>query len=96
LASSSAAGQRPPSESAALSEGEAYNGKTLPARHDAVRKVRIRDVAPGARQMEFLDDGADAGPLVKPAENHTWSKVARARQQVIFPVAERKPMPAGN
>ena len=52
----------------------------------------------GGRRMEFLDAGtaSDAGPRVNVPESHRWSKVARARQQVIFPVTEMKPMPAEN
>jgi Papain family cysteine protease/Bacterial Ig domain/CARDB len=81
-----------------LDAGDAYNGKMLPARDASVRKVHIRAAGPGARQMEFLDDGADtdSGPRVKTAETHTWSKLARARQQVVFPCREAKPMPSGN
>jgi hypothetical protein len=80
---------------ASLDGGEAYNGKVLPAREAAVRKVRIRDVAPGATQMEALDD-VDAGPRVKTADTHPLSKLAQARQQVVFPVVEAKAMPSAN
>jgi hypothetical protein len=81
-----------------LSSGEAYNGKVLPGRRASVRRVRISDTAQGGRQMELLDKDAttESRPRVKAAESHRWSKLARARQQVIFPVAEMKPMPAGS
>ena len=73
--------------------GEAYNGKVIPAREGSVRQVRIRP-RPTGRRMESLDGGpSDAGPRVKAAEAPRWSKVARAAQQVIFPIAEMKPMP---
>jgi hypothetical protein len=73
--------------------GEAYNGRTIPAREGSVRQVRITTTANG-RRMESLDGSpSDAGPRVQAAEAPRWSKVARAAQQVIFPIAERKPMP---
>lgn len=77
---------------------EAYNGKTLPARQASVRRGRISSTPEGGRRMEFLNESAvaDARPRVKAAESHRWSKLARARQQVIFPVTEMKPMPDGN
>lgn len=80
------------------SPGEAYNGKVLPGRQASVRRVRISDTAQRGRQMELLDGDAapESGPRVKAAESHRWSKQARARQQVIFPTVEMKPMPNGN
>ncbi len=78
--------------------GAAYNGKTLPTREARMRRVRISSTPQGDRRMEFLDQGAtaDAGPRLNTAAAPQWSKVARARQQVIFPVTEMKPMPRGN
>src|SRR5262249_12573688 len=101
LAGDSAAQQRAGRsslEQAARPEGDAYDGKTLPRSDAAVRKVRIRALGGSARQMEFIDGAAqaDSGPRVKPAESHTWSRLARARQQVVFPVVEAKPMPNGS
>ena len=90
-----AAAQGDGTQQASLDGGEAYNGKVLPARDAAVRKVRIRAVAPGATQMEALDD-VDAGPRVKTADTHPLSKLAQARQQVVFPVVEAKAMPSAN
>jgi len=81
-----------------LATGEAYNGKVLPDRHAAVRKVRISETAQGNRAIEFLDKdpAAKSRPRLRMAKTHTWPKLARARQQVIFPVSERKPMPGGS
>jgi len=94
----SGAGAQTDDESGAAAPGEAYNGKTLPTREGPVRRVRITTTPQGGRRMEFLPEptAADAGPRVKAAEAHRWSKVARARQQVIFPVTEMKPMPNGD
>ena len=77
--------------------GEAYNGKALPPRDGSPRMVRITTTAQGDRRLDALDAGppADAGPRVKAAESPYWSTTARARQQVIFPVREMKPMPTG-
>ena len=77
--------------------GEAYNGKTLPARDGSLRTVRITTTAQGDRRLEALDARmpADAGPRVRAAASPRWSTTARARQQVIFPVAAMKPMPGG-
>jgi hypothetical protein len=63
-----------------------------------VRNVRITTASQGRRVMEFLGDDAidDSGPSVKAADSPRWSKTARARQQVIFPVTETKPMPEGD
>jgi hypothetical protein len=85
-------------ENGAIVPGKGYNGKTLPARQASLRKVRISTTPQGRRQMQFLDDGAAAAtaPRLKAAEPHPLSKLARARQQVIFPVSEMKPMPNGN
>src|SRR5262249_45372205 len=81
-----------------LATGEAYNGKVLPDRHAAVRKVRISETAQGNRAIEFLDKdpAAKSRPRLRMAKTHTWRKLARGRQQVIFPVSERKPMPGGS
>lgn len=91
-AGASDVGGSPSSEPGAIVPGYAYNGKTLPA--PAVRKVRL-STTPQGRQTEFLGEGAaaDSGPRVKAAESHQWSKTARARQHVIFPVIDMKPMP---
>jgi hypothetical protein len=85
-------------ETGAPISGEAYNGKHLPEREGAVRKVQISTGPEGGRRMDLLGAGAaaDSGPRVKAAESQEWSKVARARQQVIFPVAEMKPMPGAH
>jgi hypothetical protein len=79
-----------------ITPGEAYNGKILPGQ-GSMRKVRISATPQGGRRMEFLGTGASSGsgPRLKAAA-HGWSKLARARQQVIFPVAEMKPMPKSN
>jgi hypothetical protein len=95
---SAAAVQRDASSTPAeesLDGGEGYNGKLLPSREAPVRTMQIRAARPGAAQSESLDDG-DAGPRVKAAETHPWSKLARARQQVVFPVVEAKAMPSPN
>src|SRR6185369_6161659 len=92
-ASSAAAAQStasPPYES--LTAGDAYNGKMLP--DASVRTMQIRAAAPGAALADSTE--ADGGPQVKAAENHAWSKVAHAREHVVFPVVEAKPMPSGN
>ena len=83
------AGTRTPSDpdGAEMVPGQAYNGKTLPTRQELVRQVRLSRT-PG--------EGAGAGQGVKAAEAQRWSKVARARQQVVFPVAEMKAMPGGD
>src|SRR5262249_244614 len=98
-ARSSAGGPATPSsvQSSAISAQEAYNGKILPGQ-GAARKVRISATPHGGRQIELLDQGGgtDSGPLLKTSQPQTWSKVAHARQQVIFPVAEKKPMPISN
>jgi C1A family cysteine protease len=80
-----------------IAPGEAYNGKILPGQ-GSMRKVRISATPQGGRRMEFLTDGesSGSGPRLKAPASHGWSKLARARQQVIFPVAEMKPMPNGN
>jgi hypothetical protein len=94
----SAARERAFGESSSMAAGEAYNGKTLPAQRGLMRKVRIGSTPDGGRRMEFLEPSAatDAGPQLRTVETPRWSKVARARQQVIFPVTEMKPMPAGS
>jgi hypothetical protein len=62
-----------------------------------MRRVRVSSTPQGGQRLESLDAAAAAaGPRVKAAESPRWSKVARARQQVIFPVTEMKPMPAGS
>jgi hypothetical protein len=78
---------------ATSSAGDAYNGKALP--EASVRKVRISEMAQGGRRVEFLDGGVteDSAPRGRSDATHTWSKVAGARQQVIFPVTDSKPMP---
>jgi hypothetical protein len=98
LGSGSGASAGTDDQTSAAVPGEAYNGKTLPAQEGPVRRVRITTTPQGGRRMEFLPEptAADSGPRVKAAEPHRWSKVARARQQVIFPVTEMKPMPNGN
>ena len=60
----------------------------------SVRTMQIRAAAPGAALADSTE--ADGGPQVKAAENHAWSKVAHAREHVVFPVVEAKPMPSGN
>jgi len=96
-ARSSAGGPDTPSsaQSSAMSAQEAYNGKILPGQGTA-HKVRISATPQGGRQIEFLDQGSDteSGPQLKASQSQIWSKVARARQQVIFPVTETKPMPS--
>ena len=84
-------------ETGSIPPGEAYNGKVLPG-PGSMRKVRISATPQGGRRMEFLAEGASSGegPHLKAGELHGWSTLARARQQVIFPVAEMKPMPNGN
>jgi hypothetical protein len=83
-------------ESSPVDPAEAYNGKILPTRQAAARSVRITTASQGRRVMEFLGEEAvdDAGPSVKAADAPRWSKTARARQQVIFPVTDMKPMPS--
>jgi hypothetical protein len=89
--------EQPSGESSSMAQGEAYNGKTLPARQASMRRVRVSSTPQGGQRLESLDAAAAAaGPRVKAAESPRWSKVARARQQVIFPVTEMKPMPAGS
>jgi hypothetical protein len=85
-------------ENETIVPSKVYNGKTLPARQASSRKVRISTTAQGNRQMQFLDDGTDtvSAPRLKAAESHPLSKLARARQQVIFPVSEMQLMPDGN
>ena len=85
-------------ESSSVARAEAYNGKILPARQGSVRNVRITSTSQGRRVMEFLGADAidDGGPSLKAADSPRWSKTARARQQVIFPVTEMKPMPGGD
>lgn len=74
--------------------GAAYNGKTLPARQDVLRRARLSSTPGGGRHMQFLDAGAAAaGPRVGAAAPRRWSKAARAAQQVISPVTEMKAMP---
>ena len=77
-----------------IAEGEAYNGKILPLR-GSLRKVLISDSPQGGRRMEFLDSGvgADRAPRAKRVEARRPAKVARAREQVIFPVDTVKVMP---
>lgn len=75
-----------------MTGGEAYNGKVLPARQGSMRKVLISATPQGGRRMQFLD----TAPRVKADTTHTRSKLARARQQVIFPVTTTKPMPKTN
>ncbi|MCK6555535.1 Ig-like domain-containing protein [Candidatus Binatia bacterium] len=79
-----------------LEVGKAYNGKVLPPRRVAMRKVRIVQTPQGGRQVEFLDGGAAArvAPRVRSALTHMRSKVANARQKVIFPVQNARPMPS--
>ena len=81
-----------------LSGGEAYNGKILPARSVAMRKVRISSTPQGGRRMEFADGGtpADAAPRVRREAAHRRAKLARARQQVIFPITAAKRLPEGS
>jgi hypothetical protein len=87
---------RSAAETSAAAPGKAYNGKVLPNLQRSVRKMRLSTTSLGRRQAQFLDeDGlADFGPRTKLAESRRWSKMGRARQQVIFPVRETKPMPA--
>ena len=75
--------------------GEAYNGKTLPAREGEVRKVRLSTTAQGVRRLEDLGQSASASGTrqLNASEPARWSKTARAKQQVVFPVTEMKPMP---
>ncbi len=89
---------RASAEKSSMAPGEAYNGKVLPAGDASTRMVRIRATPQGRRRMEFLGAGADAdsGPRVKEADSRRWSKTAHARQQVIFPVTEAKPMPSAD
>lgn len=87
----------PAMRSASMTAMEAYNGKRLPAPDAPVRMVRIRETAPGSRVMELLgDDDTDPGPATSAEPARTWSKEAHARHQVIFPIAEAKPMPSGD
>jgi len=76
-----------------MTPGQAYNGKILPTREASARMVRISETQAG-RRMDMVDDGAK--PLVKrqgTVQPHARAKVARARQQVIFPAATSRPMP---
>ena len=81
-----------PADSRLLLGGKAYNGKVLPDGAMSIRKVRITATPQGGRQLQMLPD-APAAPQVKTEETHTWTKVARARQQVIFPTTTLKRMP---
>jgi hypothetical protein len=76
--------------------GEAYNGKRLPPREGSVRKVRLSTLPNGSRHLEPLGQSvaAPGTPRLHATEATQASKIARARQQVIFPVTEMKPMPA--
>jgi hypothetical protein len=99
--SSSTAGRsdtRSSRDTGSITPGEGYNGRMLPGLQGSMRKVRISATPQGGRRMEFLHDRAPSGsgPRSKAAEFHGWSKLARARQQVIFPVVEMKPMPKSN
>jgi hypothetical protein len=90
----SSGGAESRADASAWTAGEAYNGKVLPAPHGSTRQVRIRTTLAG-RRAEFIGDGgAVGGPSVKAADSPQWSKTARARQQVIFPVTETRAMPA--
>lgn len=85
----------PPAASSPLIVGKAYNGKVLPSRQVSMRKVRISTTPQGGRRLEFVDGGAaSAGPQMRARTAHHRSKTAHARQQVIFPVQNVKPMPA--
>lgn len=85
-------------EHGSITPGEAYNGKILPGVQGSARQVRISSTPRGKRQVEFLDTGAsrDNGQRIDAAPPRPWAKLAHARQQVIFPVTEMKPMPKGN
>ena len=85
-------------ETSATAPGKAYNGKTLPEPRGFGRRVRLSTISQGRRQTDFVGEDAidDGGPRGKAAESHQWSKLARARQQVIFPVTEMKAMPRGD
>ena len=84
-----------PDTSSSTAPGEAYNGKTLPTGQRAERLVRISST-PQGRRMDLLAPDADAGPRLSAVESPRGTKLARARQQVIFPVTEMKPMPTAN
>lgn len=65
-----------------------YNGKELPSgKVLAMRKVKISETPEGGRKLEVLEP-----PQPQPKEQHRFSKGAHARNQVIFPVVEAKPM----
>ena len=91
-------GRRPAGQARVLSPGEAYNGRTLAGGAGTMRKVRISEILGGGRRMEPLGAGADStgSQRRQQGESTGWPKVARARQQVIFPVVEMKSMPKGN
>jgi C1A family cysteine protease len=77
---------------AGVAGGKAYNGKVLPAGPVSMRKVRITSTPEGGRQVQMLPDPPSA-PQVKSDAPHRRTKVARAKQQVIFPSHTMKRMP---
>ena len=73
--------------------GEAYNGKMIPAREGSVRQVRITTTANG-RRMESLDGGpATPARACRQRRRRAGRRSPARAQQVIFPIAEMKPMP---
>lgn len=74
---------------------KAYNGRVLPQPRTIMSKVHISTMSRGLRRMDVLAQAAadDDGPSMKTAEPPRPSKEARARQQVIHPVAEMIAMP---
>jgi hypothetical protein len=96
LAANSVLGTAEPSASAVR---KAYNGRVLPPRRRVMSKVHISTMSEGLRRMDVVAHTAaadDDGPSMKAADVARPAKVARARQQVIHPVAEMIPMPAVN
>ncbi len=75
---------------------KAYNGRVLPPRRSVMSKVHISTMSEGLRRMDVLAHTAavdDDGPSMKAGDVPRPSKEARARQQVIHPVAEMIAMP---
>jgi hypothetical protein len=89
---------RATADTTSMAPAKAYNGKILPHTQGSARQVRISTTSQGRRRTEFLgaDASDDGGPRVKAADSRRRSKLARARQQVIFPVSEMNPMPRGD
>jgi len=83
-------------ETSSAATGEAYNGKILPE-PASVRQLRLRTTPAPDPLADPLDQGVGPERVAQlDGSPSQWSKVARARQQVIFPVVEMKPMPKSN